>query len=132
MYFDGKSKEGRTWPFVHCDESDILVCEIDGDMVGYAKWAWIAAASATPSRAELNSLYVDPEHWGNGIGTLLWDIIIMTGREKNIESMDVWVLGRVRSGELYASKGCRLEENGDYFIADHVGTALCYRWCSLP
>ena len=135
-YFDGKSKEGRTWPSVYCDESEILACEIDGEMVGYAKWAWIAAAadaaaaSATQSRAEMNSLYVDPEHWGSGIGTLLWDRIIMTCREKNIESMDVWVLGRARSGEFYASKGCRLEENGDYFIGDHVETASCYRWCS--
>mmetsp|Transcript_22954 Transcript_22954/g.34023 ORF Transcript_22954/g.34023 Transcript_22954/m.34023 type:complete len:88 (-) Transcript_22954:351-614(-) len=77
-----------------------------------------------PSRAALNNLYVDPEHRGSGIRTLLWDRIIMTCREKNIESTDVWVLGHVRSGEFYASKGCRLEENGDYFIADHVETAL--------
>ena len=115
---------------MHCDESEF--CEIDGEMIGYAKWTWIAAASAAPTRAELNSLYVDPEHWGSGIGTLFWDRIIMTCREKNIESMDVWVPGRARSGELYASKGCRLEEIRDYFIGDHVGTALCYRWRSMP
>ena len=40
---------------MHCDESN-LVCEIDGEMVGYAKWAWIAAAFATPSRAAFMSI----------------------------------------------------------------------------
>mmetsp|Transcript_12020 Transcript_12020/g.16626 ORF Transcript_12020/g.16626 Transcript_12020/m.16626 type:complete len:218 (-) Transcript_12020:5-658(-) len=139
-YFLGECVEKRTWDCVDCTmEETLLVCapiatndkeekEEGGKeekVVGYAKWGW------TPrSKGELHSLYVLPQYWNLGGGSMLWDCIMTTCCEEQVESLDIWVLDRARSGEFYSSRGCRRVGDGDYYIGDHMELAVCYRWLS--
>lgn len=139
-YFEGLSKEGRTWPSIPCRHEETLVCEVQPSSTGaatctsetptqssticaYAKWAWTPRA-----QAELHSLYVSPKHWNRGCGSMLWEAIMSKCRTEQVQSMDIWVLKAARSGEFYAARGCKRVAEGDYFIGDKRETALCYRW----
>lgn len=131
-YFDGESKEGRTWPSIPCQHEETLVCEVQPSpsqlsskttICAYAKWGW------TPhDQAELHSLYVSPSYWNRGCGSMLWDAIMRTCQSEQVQSMDIWVLKAARSGEFYAARGCQHVAEGDYFIGDKRETALCYQW----
>lgn len=134
-YFEGLSKEGRTWPSIPCRHEETAVCEVQPlthtaeiatqlpAICAYAKWGWTPRA-----QAELRSLYVSPQHWNRGCGTILWDSIMSKCRTEQVQSMDIWVLAAARSGEFYAARGCKRVGEGDYFIGDKRETALCYRW----
>lgn len=56
-------------------EGRVLVAEGDGGPVrGYAVFRWgpnETKASVRDGEAELKELYVDPDHWGRGLGTAL-------------------------------------------------------------
>lgn len=147
-YFDGKSQEGRTWPSMPCQHEETLICEVQqpttatrGTCAGtctanaaspqqsstrvcaYAKWGWTRNA-----QAELHSLYVSPQYWNQGCGSMLWEAIMKTCGSEQITSMDIWVLKAARSGEFYAARGCKCVDEGDYFIGDKRETAQNYRW----
>ncbi|GFH54709.1 hypothetical protein CTEN210_11185 [Chaetoceros tenuissimus] len=143
-YFRGESTEGRTWTSLECNQKEVLFYEYDGEIVGYVKWAWndcdlpynekdmtnkISSDVIKPSRfGEINSLYIHPNYWNKGIGSLLWKQIISLCHENEVKSLDIWVLQNARSAQFYIGKGCRYITKGDYFIGDHVETAQCYRW----
>ena len=134
-YFEGLSKEGRTWPSIPCRHEETVICEVQPltstaetatqspAICAYAKWGWTPRA-----QAELHSLYVSPQHWNRGCGTILWDSIMLKCRTEQVQSLDIWVLAAARSGEFYAARGCKRVGEGDYFIGDKRETALCYRW----
>lgn len=139
-YFRGESTEGRTWASLECNQKEVLFYECDGEIVGYVKWAWndynekdltrrIRSDVVQPSRfGEINSLYIHPNYWNKGIGSLLWKRIISLCHENEVKSLDIWVLQNARSAQFYIGKGCRYITKGDYFIGDHLETAHCYRW----
>ena len=131
-YFDGKAKEGRTWPSIPCQHEETLVCEVPPSsqqsssstaICAYAKWGWTPHA-----QAELHSLYVSPSYWNRGCGSMLWDAIMTKCRTEQVQSMDIWVLKAARSGEFYAARGCQRVAEGDYFIGEKKETAVCYQW----
>lgn len=143
-YFRGESTEGRTWASLECNQKEVLLYEHNGEIVGYAKWAWndcgllynekdttsrIRSDVIKPSRfGEINSLYIHPNYWNKGIGSLLWKRIISLCHENEVKCLDIWVLQNARSAQFYIGKGCRYITKGDYFIGDHLETAHCYRW----
>lgn len=134
-YFDGESKEGRTWSSIPCQHEETLVCEIQPSpqspqqlssttaICAYAKWGWTPHA-----QAELHSLYVSPSYWNRGCGSMLWDSIVTKCRTEQVQSMDIWVLKAAQSGEFYAARGCKRVAEGDYFIGKKKETAVCYQW----
>lgn len=100
-----------------------VICEIDDIIAAYASFGW------TPhDKGELKSLYVLPQFWNKGIGTQLWNHIIDLCHKEQIKTFDIWVLENARSSEFYLSKGCIKVDQGDYYIGEHLETALCYRW----
>ena len=52
----------------------VFVASEDGDVVGFADVRWGDAETKSfvgPDEAELKAIYVDPDHWGTGVGTAL-------------------------------------------------------------
>ena len=129
-YFQGDTIAKKTWPSIKYKYSETLVCEIDDSesgkkrVIGYAKWEW----DLNSLRGELENLYVAPEYWNAGCGSMMWDKIIANCRSKNILSLDIWVLERAQSGKFYSSRNCKRVNVGDYFVGDHKEIASCYRW----
>jgi len=122
-YFLGNSKEGRTWSFIPIQHELNIICEVDDIVAAYASFGW------TPDdKGELKSLYVLPQFWNQGIGTQLWNHITDLCHKEQVKSIDIWVLENARSSEFYLSKGCIKVDQGDYYIGEHLETALCYRW----
>lgn len=58
------------------------VCERDGHLVGFA-----SAAPQWSDEAELFTLYVDPDHWGEGAGTALLEAVEDRCRDDGIERL---------------------------------------------
>ncbi len=81
----------------------------------HASAVGVIVAGADPqddSRGHLSRLYVDPTHWGHGIGTLLYERAITHLREQCFASATLWVLeGNVHARTWYERRGWNL--NGD-------------------
>ncbi|MDE3094170.1 MAG: GNAT family N-acetyltransferase, partial [Acidobacteriota bacterium] len=55
-------------------------------------------------------LYVDPDHWGRGVGSLLHDAVITALRQWPVASAHLWVLeGNRRAQRFYVQRGWRLD-----------------------
>jgi N-acetylglutamate synthase-like GNAT family acetyltransferase len=59
-----------------------LVCEQDGEVVGFA-----SAAPQWADEAELFTLYVDPDRWGEGAGSALLAAIEVRCRDEGIDRL---------------------------------------------
>lgn len=124
-YFQGETQERRTWPGMKYERTETFVAEMHDTICGYAKLGW-----NTRGTSELQSLYICPDQWNQGIGSRLWCHAVEMNRCVDVHSMDIWVLKRARSAEFYVQKGCVLVDRGDYFIGARKEVALCYRWFS--
>jgi GNAT superfamily N-acetyltransferase len=94
----------------------------DGDIVG------TIAAMPDPdqaSRAQLLRLYVDPGHWGRGIGRRLHDTALVHLRDAGYRVAVAWVLERnVRARAMYERWGWRATPARH---TDYPGlTEVCY------
>jgi len=69
-------------------------------IVGFATWG--PSGDEEQARAEVLALYVDPDHWGRGVGTLLHDAVITALRQRPVASAHLWVLeGNRRAQRFY-------------------------------
>jgi ribosomal protein S18 acetylase RimI-like enzyme len=78
-----------------------LVAEQDGHVTGFIA----AHLTERDSPAELSSLYVDPDRFGTGIGTALYDRFIEVVQSRTAE-LEVWD-GNERAKRFYANRGWR-------------------------
>ncbi|MDE3031198.1 MAG: GNAT family N-acetyltransferase [Acidobacteriota bacterium] len=77
-------------------------------IVGFATWGHSRVDGQTG--AEVLGLYVDPDHWGRGVGSLLRDAVITALRQWPIASAHLWVLeGNRRAQRFYFQRGWRLD-----------------------
>jgi GNAT superfamily N-acetyltransferase len=80
--------------------SEVLVAEADGQLVGF---------TAT-SEGWLEQLYVAPERWGAGAGTILHDAAVERRRVAGDERLLLWTLeANLRSRKFYERRGWRLD-----------------------
>ena len=70
------------------DERPLFVAVADGTVVGFAE---APPDGDDTGLAHLYRIYVDPDHWGQGIGRALLERIQMTLRERNFERLTVSV-----------------------------------------
>jgi len=85
---------------VRPDERPLYVAEVDGDVVGFIE------AAPREDAAELYRFYVDPEHWGNGIGTELLDRLEATLADRGVDRLRLTVLAGNDVGvSFYESRG---------------------------
>lgn len=65
-----------------------------------------------PSKGHLSRLYVDPRHWGKGVGRLLHDHAIAHLREHDFRSATLWVLeANAHARRFYEQLGWRPTDN---------------------
>jgi GNAT superfamily N-acetyltransferase len=87
------------------DSPDTLLAVEDGAVRGFAS---VGPAHETDAEAagELAALYVDPPHWGTGIGRLLMAHAYGRLRERGFEQAILWMLaGNERAERFYRADG---------------------------
>ncbi|UUV30142.1 GNAT family N-acetyltransferase [Amycolatopsis roodepoortensis] len=103
LYLRDLSVEGRAarWQRTLSDpanQGDILVLVEDGTLLGFT--------AVDRIRGELRAIYLDPEHWGTGLGRLLLDTAVAALRESGHREATLWVLDtNKRAQRFYAAGG---------------------------
>lgn len=88
-------------PSVH-----VLVVTDDGTLAGFACVSASRDEDATASTGELQSIYLDPEHWGRGLGWALHEEALARLRQDGYRRATLWVLdGNGRARRFYARAG---------------------------
>lgn len=93
---------GEGWPF--------LVAEANGEVVGYAYSTQFRDRAAYRFTCE-NSIYVDPQHTGRGIGKALLQALIERSGEYGFRTM-IAVIGGAEPASIAVHAACGFEEVG--------------------
>jgi ribosomal protein S18 acetylase RimI-like enzyme len=89
---------------------DVLVAEVDGRVVGYAKLGPALSLESNRHVVELKGLAVDPGHHGRGIGRLLVEAAIRVAVERGARRLTLRVLDpNTAAKALYRSCGFTVE-----------------------
>ena len=65
---------------VEHDDIEFLAAELDGEVVGFA-----SAERTWADEVELHTLYVNPDRWGEGVGSALLDEALSWAREQDVD-----------------------------------------------
>lgn len=90
-----------------------VVAEVDGRVVGFVltcAYRGLAEQPAQwprdPDAGEVAALYVDPSHWGDGVGRALMGRALADLRAAGYQVARLWVLaGNARARRFYAAAG---------------------------
>ena len=102
-----------------------LVAETDdGEIAGYA-----SAAPTANEEAQLYAIYVDPDDWGEGVGTALLDSVIDRLADRRIARLRVEVLADNGVGvSFYESRDFERTSERDRAVGDRtLGEYVYYR-----
>lgn len=84
------------------DDIGYFVAERDGDVVGYVS----GGRSDDPDVASLAAIYVDPDHWGKGVGSALLERFESFCRGRGYERVRLHVLAENdRAQSFYRTRG---------------------------
>ena len=97
-----------------------FVAEVDGEIVGFVA---VGPSRDPDAEGELFTIYVDPAHWGAGVGREL----IRAGEERmrdlGCRTVVLWVLdGNTRAQRFYESAGWTAD--GERRTIDFVGQSI--------
>ena len=82
------------------------VADIDGHLVGFASTARSRDAGADVETAEVEAIYLEPEHVGTGVGNALFTHAIEDLRERGYARATLWVLEtNARAIQFYQRAG---------------------------
>ena len=87
-------------PLDQIEQGEVLVAEADGETVG------MAVVFVGDLDAELDGLFVEPEHWRKGIGAALVDVATHEARKRGLTLM---VTANPQAREFYEKCGFNLE-----------------------
>jgi ribosomal protein S18 acetylase RimI-like enzyme len=89
---------------------DVLVAEVDGVVVGYAKLSQPIALPSHDHVLELNGLAVDPHQWRNGVGRRLVEAVAREAGNRGARKLNLRVLStNTSAGQLYEACGFVVE-----------------------
>ncbi len=80
---------------------ETLVIEAEREVVGFAGFGPSRDDNAAPTTAELYAIYIAPEHWGGGCGSLLWAEVEKILRAAGIAQVTLWVLSENQRGRRF-------------------------------
>lgn len=82
------------------------VVAVEGDViVGFATFG-VSRDSDDPETGEIFALYVDPDHWGQGVGRMLISEARSSLNESSLTTAQLWVLnGNLRAIRFYERDG---------------------------
>ena len=90
-------RDGRTW-----------VVEDAGMVAGFASTRPSREADTPPGTGELHSIYLAPESWSKGLGSLLLASAVEDLHERGFAPLVLWVIeGNVRGRRFYERAGWR-------------------------
>jgi GNAT superfamily N-acetyltransferase len=103
-------KRAARWQGILAEPSDqrarTLVAERGGSVVGFASVGPSRDDDADPVSGELWAIYVDPQHWGTGIGHVLHVAALEALQADGATSASLWVLqGNDRATRFYERHG---------------------------
>lgn len=87
-------------PVEQIERGGVIVAEIDDRIVGFA------AVLIDDEGAELDGLFVEPQHWRKGIGAALIDVAVHEARRQGLAMM---VIANPSAREFYEKCGFTLE-----------------------
>jgi ribosomal protein S18 acetylase RimI-like enzyme len=100
----------------------IRVAELEGNLVGWSSFGSSRDEDAGAGDGELKAIYLDPQAWGQGIGTALWAVSREVLVGEGLQRVSAWVLdGNERASRFYRKLGFTaeaasqrtFEENGE-------------------
>ena len=89
-------------PIEFIERDEVFVAEIDGEVAG------LAVLFIGDEEAELDGLFVEPEHWRKGVGTALVDVATHEARKRGLALM---VTANLSAREFYEKCGFVVEGN---------------------
>jgi GNAT superfamily N-acetyltransferase len=98
--------EGEKWAHVLASGETVLIAEIDDRLVGFGSCG-AARRSVLDYAGEVYTLYVDPDHHGQGIGRRLLRAMFAALERMGHPSALVWVLQSNPSRYFYEAMGGR-------------------------
>jgi GNAT superfamily N-acetyltransferase len=87
-------------PLEQIEQGAVIVAELDDRQVGFA------AVLIDDDHAELDGLFVEPEHWRKGIGAALVDVAVHEARRQGLAMM---VVANPSAREFYEKCGFTVE-----------------------
>lgn len=93
------------------DDITFSVAEVDGEPVGFA-----SAEQTWADEVELHTIYVHPDHWGEGVGSALLERVEAWARQQGVDRIACGVFADNAVGvEFFEVKGFRrgAEANGE-------------------
>lgn len=70
-------------PLEQIERHEVLVADVDGKVVGFAVVIQVGG------KAELDGLFVEPDHWRRGIGAALIDAAVHQARQRGLSLITV-------------------------------------------
>ena len=83
-------------PIAMIERDEVIVAEIEGKVAGFA------VLFVGDAEAELDGLFVEPEHWNEGIGRALVDVATLEARKRGLALM---VVANPSAREFYEKCG---------------------------
>ena len=99
----------RTW--LSASETDVIVGEVDGDIVGFCTFLPGPDPDLDPlTEGEIPTLYVHPDRWHQGYGRGLCREALRRARKRGFMSVVLWVVdANRRAQDFYLSFGFTLD-----------------------
>jgi ribosomal protein S18 acetylase RimI-like enzyme len=112
-YLDALSidqREGVWHQMLQRGGADTWLVETNGQPVGWISVGRSRDTDAAVSTGELYAIYVDPDHWGRGIGRQLWSDAEKRMESSGVSEVTLWVLKHnARAMRFYHSNGFVVE-----------------------
>ena len=105
--FDKTAEQESAWilHMLHDPRTVLLFAELDGQLLGNAMMHPVADAGRQKHRCQVG-ITILKEHWGKGIGTGLFILLIAAAREAGFEQMELEVVSDNERGiRLYEKMG---------------------------
>ena len=90
--------EAIALPLQHIECGNVFVAEVDGAILGFA-----AIVPRTDENWELDALFVEPEHWRNGIGRHLVEYVCLQAKASG--ATELHVIGNPHAQAFYETSG---------------------------
>lgn len=106
--FQDRNKLEHSWAPRRLARAGMIVAVSGEEIVGLIGLAYLDSYDL----GEVAAFYVDPQHQGQGIGTLLWNAGLGALSNLNCTSFEVWTLAQAKSRSFYEHHGCELFGEG--------------------
>ena len=85
------SREAKWRQAIEFAEPQLQVAQADGQVIGFVGYDRSRDPKTPATTGEIWSIYVKPEHWGQGVGVALWDAAREGLEEEGCTHVTIWV-----------------------------------------